>query len=339
MKKSYCKKNVNGITLIALIVTIIILFILAGVSIILTKDWFVSHAVFAVTKTAEEMLKENIEMIISETNMTFQIEKYHHPDLDKKIFYENYIKFCLEKSDDFKNIIVSFDENENINISYQYKSQNYSFIVSNGGSVNLIQNLKGNVKVGDSIEYPINYIDVFSNDSYLYSKNAWTIINDGVTDSANPYIKIVSTGIPVKYYHNISAIETVSKFENNFEDVELLDYDWNELTGNDFLNKNLATKVKALNLEELNYAYNVLNKTSRNLLCTDLLDTSDTLFYTSNKNVKYWLATSKDSELMYVEHEKIRSTSLDYRFGIKIVVYLKDDLKGYFQDGVWKIVN
>lgn len=336
---NYLNKNVSGITLIALIISIIVLLILAGISIAIVKELLIPHAVLAAAKTTESFLQEKVELTITEANMTFQIERRQHPNLDKILFYETYIKSCLEKSNDFENVVVSIDKNENINISYNYKSQNYKFFIPKSGSVNLIQNLKGNVRVGDYIEYPIEYTDVFSKQKYLPQNNAWCVIYDGTSEINSNYVKIVSTGIPVKYYHNLSVEETVRKFENNFEAVNLRDNELNDLTGDYFWNKNLATKVKVLNLEELNYAYNVFHKTSRTLLSTDLLDITDTLFYTSTRSANYWLGTANGNDLMYVSHEKILSTSLDYRFGIRVVVYLKDNLTGYYENGIWKIVN
>ena len=82
-------KNNNGITLIALIITIIIMLILAGVVISLTlgENGLFSTAKYAVTKTEEEKAREKLELALADLTS----HKYTNPDYDENDYINDYL--------------------------------------------------------------------------------------------------------------------------------------------------------------------------------------------------------------------------------------------------------
>ena len=82
-------KNKNGITLISLIITIIIMLILAGVVISLTlgENGIFNTAKYAVTKTKEETAREKLELAL----VDLQARKYTDETYDENEYINNYL--------------------------------------------------------------------------------------------------------------------------------------------------------------------------------------------------------------------------------------------------------
>lgn len=135
MKKKIIK-NKHGITLIALVVTIVILLILAGVSInlLLGDNGIISKAKEAKNKTNEQSIKEEVEMVLAE----WSIDKYtQDSELDIEKFLREKINVRKvntignEQSFDYKGykFTIKKDSNEIIKIE---KSVNDLYAKSNG---------------------------------------------------------------------------------------------------------------------------------------------------------------------------------------------------------------
>ena len=73
----------KGITLIALAVTIIVLLILAGVTLIIADELIVDKAITASTKTIEASLQEKVEMALVDVETGYWIERRKNPMIDK----------------------------------------------------------------------------------------------------------------------------------------------------------------------------------------------------------------------------------------------------------------
>ena len=87
-------KNNNGITLIALIITIIILLILAGVVISITigENGLFSTAKYSVVKTEEEKAREKLELALADlTSHKYANTDYNENDIDKYLSKESII--------------------------------------------------------------------------------------------------------------------------------------------------------------------------------------------------------------------------------------------------------
>lgn len=78
------KKNEKGITLVALVITIIVLLILAGValSMVAGNEGILTKAETAVTKTTESTAKEQVELMVAEMIAGFYEAKYVTKDPD-----------------------------------------------------------------------------------------------------------------------------------------------------------------------------------------------------------------------------------------------------------------
>ena len=92
--------NKEGITLIALVVTIIVLLILAGVtlSLIAGSDGILGKATMAVDKNEIAMIKERVELKIAEDVEKFHEEKYVDYSIDNSMVAYEYLKNNTDKT-------------------------------------------------------------------------------------------------------------------------------------------------------------------------------------------------------------------------------------------------
>jgi len=89
VKKNWKKKlkNANGITLIALVITIIVLLILAGVSLsmVFSQDGIFNRAEQATDKYGQAKARETLEMLLGEAQMQKYEKGITEEQLDRKI--------------------------------------------------------------------------------------------------------------------------------------------------------------------------------------------------------------------------------------------------------------
>ena len=118
------KKNKDGITLIALVLSIILILILAGVSIssLIGQNGILNRTIEAVKKTNEAALDEKIKMIIANYN----IEKTFNSNLTFK-------KFCEKNENNLEGLKI-IDENSSKDIQFIAEIDNRLFIMKNNGS-------------------------------------------------------------------------------------------------------------------------------------------------------------------------------------------------------------
>lgn len=330
------EKEMKGITLIALTITIIVLLILVGVSLVIAKNLLIDKAIIASNVTIEEALKERVEMLWMEVEASYAEGKESH-----KISKQDYFKEKLENEEDFTDVEMKENEDKNTHISFKYKNREYTFIVSSTGEANLVQYLKGNVKVGDYIAYPIEYNDVNSEKHYT-AQNGWRVIDDGIMEGTSGTVRIVSSAIPAKWFYDLvdsyqNQAEAIGKLTNHFEDLDLTDKNAVDIKGSCFMNHEIAEKITTLTLSDLNYAYNAIYGTNR--VANDTTDLADKLGLFSIENADYWLMTAnpEDNKKIYcVNNGKITSDS-DTRMGIRPVISLKEDQTGSVYSNVWKI--
>ena len=79
-------KNSKGITLIALVITIIVLLILAGVSLnlVMGNQGILQQATKAVAKNDEAKIKEEVELAMAELQTQYYKEKYVDKSTDQE---------------------------------------------------------------------------------------------------------------------------------------------------------------------------------------------------------------------------------------------------------------
>ena len=194
------KFNNNGITLLALVITIIILLILAGVSI------SVLGGQNGIIKNATESKKQSeIGEIIDKVRIDIadeQIEKKNagiaSSELEKIL--NKYGNLTGEGT-----ILDKILETE----------KGYKIPVKEIWSGTLVVEPL-NLQVGDYIKYNVTYTDVYTLYSFT-AENGWRVLDPGTDngDGTVTGLKLISTGIPVKLNYNGNNINTKEYSETN----------------------------------------------------------------------------------------------------------------------------
>lgn len=194
------KFNNNGITLLALVITIIILLILAGVSI------SVLGGQNGIIKNATESKKQSeIGEIIDKVRIDIadeQIEKKNagiaSSELEKIL--NKYGNLTGEGT-----ILDKILETE----------KGYKIPVKEIWSGTLVVEPL-NLQVGDYIKYNVTYTDVYTLYSFT-AENGWRVLAPGTDngDGTVTGLKLISTGIPVKLNYNGFNIKTKEYSETN----------------------------------------------------------------------------------------------------------------------------
>ena len=299
-------KNKKGISLVSLVVTIIVLIILSGVVIILNNSGIIEKTVLAATKTEEGILEEQIEMAWVETKATHILSTENFEDSVLEENFQKELEKNLKEVYQFENVNVSVRDDSSMHITFTYKDEIYDFLVSSNGKASLDSKekveinkpLKGNVKVGDYIEYPIEYFDVYEGKKYT-STNGWRIIDDGVMEGTSGYVKIISTGVPAKFdYYHKDREEIMDNLLNHFEEIDLLDNSNTgiRVKGKKFKVDEIAEKVTTLTLSDFNCAYNVLYHTNRKLDDTSSFDDKYQLFHLRDTKMFTYLLVTNEAE-------------------------------------------
>lgn len=325
-----CKK---GITLIAIIITVIILLILVGVTLTIANDSIICNAEMASAEMDEISTKENVQLVLAE----YQIERYSNN-------YSNCdLMSNLENLEGVSNVNITETSDDSTYIELECNNSKFAFSINETEILESDLLLKGNVKVGDYIEYPIEYIDAYSGVNYA-STNGWRIIDDGIMFGTSGSVKIISSHIPLKWYYgpriytdSETAINDITK---NFEEqIFMYTNTRNTVEGSYFKDNKLAKGVTTLTLEDLNYAYNSVYNTERYNNSIENLNTKDDLLYVEDPASFYWIASKSeedDSNIYYMSDIGI-SEEYDMKLGVRPVIILKDDLTGKKENNLWKI--
>ena len=196
------KKSERGITLIALVITIIVLLILAGVSIaMLTGDnGILTQATAAKKENIKGKEKEQIRLAMQ--SLRIQKEK----DNLKLTITPQELQQQLQY-DGAKNVTVEAGENDTLIVKYQ-ESKN-SYIVAQNG------NIEENGTNGDEIEQPENVAKYWEvtriTDTEWYSYND---VSNGDKKVKVNEPKLAGNMKPIKYTGPESDIQTGSKWAN-----------------------------------------------------------------------------------------------------------------------------
>ena len=145
--KEHMKRKTSGITLIALVVTIIVLLILAGISIMMLSgnNGILNRAGEAKKRTDEEQIIEEARMDILSTQTAKLSDKITQRDL--KSILSKYGTLSIEEENILDKKITTFDENYVIPVSKIY----------NGNLLETtIENTDQKSYYGDSIDYDVD---------------------------------------------------------------------------------------------------------------------------------------------------------------------------------------
>lgn len=213
-------KKQKGITLIALVVTIVVLIILAGVSIsvILNQDGLINKAISSGEQTKIENIKEKLEIvkgldyIEQESNNTLDT---YFTILEKEKIGPPYEITNKEKTTDNTGIIevdnkysflVTIENNKNIKIEYEGQLGEIDRTIpiieiaiegeklQNGLPINLTANVKSNGEIVTSGKYILNTeSQKIGIEESLYTQTISETINLEINELNNYYIHTLTT--------------------------------------------------------------------------------------------------------------------------------------------------
>ncbi len=189
-------KNVrenNGITLIALVITVIVLLILAGVSIatLTGENGILTQASDAKEQTEIASVKEQVQLDIADWT-TERLKNGESTKLNDEI-----VKSIIQEKN---------TSNEN---KYYVELESDRIITQNGYEIlysEFYQNEGNELEIGDYVEYNVSYKDMYSN--YEFTANdGWRILDTGTKNNDGTYsnVKIISTGVPVKISYSLTS--------------------------------------------------------------------------------------------------------------------------------------
>lgn len=132
MKETKLLKKEKGITLLALIITIIVLLILAMVSIKLVKDGaIIQHAQSATSKYSDEQIIEKVKLAYSATKMDSISAKYIFWSSE----FENKLRENIQKSFSDSKVEVKQDKDDDENRIYSVIIDDLELIITEDGNV------------------------------------------------------------------------------------------------------------------------------------------------------------------------------------------------------------
>ena len=186
-------KNTNGITLIALVITIIVLLILAGVTIAtLTGDnGIITRTSDAKEETEIASIKEQVQLDIA----AWTAERLKNGESTK--LNDEIVKSIIQEKN---------TSNEN---KYYVELESDRIITQNGYEIlysEFYKNEGYELEIGDYVKYNVSYKDMYSN--YEFTANdGWRILDKGTKNNDGTYsnVKIISTGVPVKISYSLTS--------------------------------------------------------------------------------------------------------------------------------------
>ena len=235
-------KNSRGITLIALIVTIIVLLILAGVTIgsITGQKGTIKQANDAKEQTEiaqeKEILNNAVVYAMGKDTSGNVTKKYLDPELDKSIGAGKY---------------TSDDQTTSLGIIVTYQDSGRSYFVDTNGNVTDFDGTLPvpdiTLEVGDYVEYDITYKDIETDYSFT-SQDGWRVLDPGTKNADGTFsnVKLISTGVPVNlnYYSStvedfVTDLKTLGKWAGNDTQRENYKNDFYVSSGNNIDNQNM----------------------------------------------------------------------------------------------------
>ena len=315
----------KGVTLIALVVTIIMLIIIAVVSFkVIGESGILDKATVASTKTVEQAMFEKVKLMYSECEIGYYDDS-EKQDFDKEEYIKTNFEQKLQGEDGLEDVAY-----KNGVVSFKFNGEFYKYSV--GADVKL----SGNVEIGEYVEYPFEYSDVYTEQDYS-AQNGWRVLDDGNISGS---VKIISTGIPMKWSYDGNNAETaIQELKSDFLNTSFKTaVSRINILGSE-LDSEYAKSISSITLSELNAAYSAIKKTSRTANDISSIDSSVDLFYNSSPEAYYWVLTKQAEKRIYYVLEGEFGSFGKMKLGIRPVIELKDGLKGVKENEFWKIVK
>ena len=204
-------RNNRGITLIALIVTIIVLLILAGVTIgsITGQKGTIKQANDAKEQTEiaqeKEILNNAVVYAMGKDTSGNVTKKYLDPELDEAIGEGKY---------------TSDDQTTDLGIIVTYQDSGRSYFVDTNGNVSDFDGTipsppDDTLKIGDYVKYDVSYTDMYTGYTFT-GENGWRVLDPGKENPDGTYseVKLISTGVPANLYYYEYGIKSKETDEN-----------------------------------------------------------------------------------------------------------------------------
>ena len=203
------KTKQKGITLIALVITIIVLLILAGVSIslVIGDNGVLTQASNAVIVNREATAKEQVAMALASAETEYWTEWAKNSSVSKDTYFTatNLNEKYLTGVGEIKSITPNTDGTKEIKYQSNDQGEIYYFTVDANGNIATTY-LVDKVTVGDYIDIGINYENKqnFSTNDYITNTEAlegWRVLSksgSGITGT----VTLVSAGCPLTFTHN-----------------------------------------------------------------------------------------------------------------------------------------
>ena len=207
------KKN-EGITLIVLVITIIILLLLAGITIstLMGDNGIINKSTEAKENSEKMYIDEKIELAIRNSI-----------GIDGSLQNES-IKNNLNKIENIAGVPEEISDS-----SYPLKvtvNDKYSYIINKDGTLGEKEEtekpeepeeppiITTEIEIGDYIQYDVNYTDV--NTGYEFTaQNGWRVLDKGESNGDGTFngVKLISTGIPAELNYSFNTIKELERNE------------------------------------------------------------------------------------------------------------------------------
>lgn len=305
-------KNTKGITLIALVITIIVLLILAGVTLNLVTggDGILGKATNAVNETNKGKISEEIELAMAELKNQYYEEKYVTGEIDATTTFAKYAETELKKTEDSEKIGIETSNGklyyEGTEIIYENKNgvvEATGTFDTNTGSVEIAEiiidgiKIPEGLKIGSTVSYtPNGTYTGWTTDHSGYNINynlatgsSYTGAN-GQTEMTISSWKVFKTDKKTGNIQLIPTVPTTAKVGllgvNGYNNgVKLLNDACSSLYGKE------GVTARSINIEDIENVINYDPKTYSNNFAT--YDQQYTTAYTINKNYPNLYASEK----------------------------------------------
>lgn len=246
------------------------------------------------------------------------------------------------------------------------KSQN---IRLGAGAVTLTANTnprylanEGSLKVGDYVNYPVDYNNVTTNDVYLRKANlnGWRVLSISTNSSGTKYVRLVSAGIPLSFYHqyeHASASTAVTNITTNFfttavsatannayRKIGIMKADGTVATtmaqvqARFMTDNNYTSSVKSITKADVDAVWGSTTANKTNLASNNLLAIPST---TSGEYASYFMAKAYGSDNKHLWAVRASGVVVytGYERGVRPVVTLKTTVKTSGKSGnIWQLV-
>lgn len=236
-------KNNKGITLIALVITIIVLIILAGVSIslVLGENGIVRKAQSAQKTTNTEKEREEISLALAEWEIVKTKETATLEEFMKEKFGED-------------KVVTGSNENEAI---VTMESGNKYKVTAEG----TVASTKGiSINIGAFVEYNVAYTDMCNSNNKYTTTNGWRLLDyTKNADGTYSNVKLISTGIPAILYYDCDDTSNNSWYVKDSEQLanfkNVLGSEYEYYTGTNTYYALQASAGLYYNFKDIKFAY------------------------------------------------------------------------------------